>query len=101
MIVRREIICCFVVLSTLACVVSIAGVAEACPNCKEALAQNDSDHMRVARGYFWSILFMMSMPFAIVGSFGTYVYVQSRKARASIADSSQIATCSDVQSQSK
>ena len=78
---RRTMFRCVVLPLALACVVVVAAVAEACPNCKEAVAQNDSDQMRIARGYFWSILFMMSMPFAIVGSFGTYVFIQSRKAR--------------------
>lgn len=56
-------------------------VAEACPGCKEAIAENDLQGQRVARGYFWSILFMMSMPFAILGTFGTYFYVEVRRAR--------------------
>jgi hypothetical protein len=29
----------------------------------------------------YSILFMMAMPFVLLGSFGTYVYFQIRKAR--------------------
>jgi len=29
----------------------------------------------------WSILFMMSMPFLILGGFGTYVYFSIRRAR--------------------
>jgi hypothetical protein len=37
----------------------------------------------MAEGYFWSILFMMSMPFLILGGLGTYFYLQVRAARAS------------------
>nr|AGC72169.1 hypothetical protein [uncultured bacterium A1Q1_fos_962] len=33
------------------------------------------------RGYFWSIIFMMSMPFLIFGSLGAYFYLQVLKAR--------------------
>jgi len=33
------------------------------------------------RGYFWSILFMMSMPFVIFSSLGSYFYFQVRRAR--------------------
>jgi hypothetical protein len=35
----------------------------------------------VVRGYFWSILFMMSMPFAVLGSFSGYLYLLVRQAR--------------------
>lgn len=54
--------------------------AQACPMCKEALSSNPNSG-DVISGYFWSILFMMSMPFAIIGSFGLYAYLQVRKAR--------------------
>ena len=47
-----------------------------CPNCKDGLADNQ------ARGYFLSILFMMSMPFLMIGAFSTYMYVEIRRARA-------------------
>ena len=36
----------------------------------------------MVEGYFWSILFMMSMPFLILGSLGAYFYYQVRQARA-------------------
>lgn len=35
----------------------------------------------MVRGYFWSILFMMSMPFTILTGLGTYFYFQWRSAR--------------------
>ncbi|NIP86609.1 MAG: hypothetical protein GTO03_14010 [Planctomycetales bacterium] len=59
----------------------LATLVEACPGCKDAIAENDLEGQRVARGYFWSILFMMSMPFTILGTFGTYCYVEVRRAR--------------------
>ncbi len=56
-------------------------IAEACPGCKDALAENDPNHVRMVRGYFWSILFMMGMPFALVGTFGAYCYLEVRRRR--------------------
>jgi hypothetical protein len=53
--------------------------ATACPSCKEALASDGGDKIA---GYFWSILFMMSMPFTLLGGFSTYMYVLVRRARA-------------------
>lgn len=68
------------VLLVLAVVIAAASIAEACPGCKQALAEGDSGQ-NVAKGYFWSILFMMAMPFTIVGTFGTCAYFQIRRAR--------------------
>ena len=59
-------------------VVLTATVAEACPTCKEGLAEGGG---HVARGYFWSILFMMSMPFLILGGLGSLFYLEVRRAR--------------------
>ena len=50
-----------------------------CPNCKDAVAGADPDAMNVARGYFYSILIMLAMPFALVGSFGAYVWREMRR----------------------
>lgn len=45
----------------------INGVASACPNCKEAVAnQQGSDAARVSKGYAWSILMMIGMPLGMV-----------------------------------
>ncbi len=60
---------------------SIAAVASACPNCKDALAANDPTHSGVVKGYFYSILFMMGTPFAIIGGFSLYMYRQVQRAR--------------------
>lgn len=66
----------------LALVLLFAATAHACPNCKEALAANDPQHSGVVKGYFYSILFMMSMPFAFLGCFSAYMYRQVLRARA-------------------
>jgi len=59
----------------------IASVAGACPTCKEGLAQTDPHGQSVAAGYFYSILFMMAMPFTILGTFGSLAYISIRRAQ--------------------
>lgn len=46
----------------------LAGEALGCPNCKEAVANQDGDAMRLANGYSWSILLMIAMPFSLIGT---------------------------------
>ena len=58
----------------------LASSAAACPSCKAALA-NQQGQGDLVTGFFWSILFMMSMPFALTASFGGYMYVLVRRAR--------------------
>ena len=57
-----------------------AETASACPSCKEALAASSGGGDLVS-GFFWSILFMLSMPFLLLGSLGLYFYFLVRKAR--------------------
>jgi hypothetical protein len=62
------------VLVPLACVAvffAATSVASACPSCQAALAEGQGD---LARGLYYSILFMMSMPFAIIGAFAGLMY---------------------------
>jgi uncharacterized membrane protein len=63
-------------------VVFSGDLAQACPNCKETLAEGGAGAMNLVRGYFWSILFMMSMPFLILGTLVSYFYYEVCKARA-------------------
>jgi uncharacterized paraquat-inducible protein A len=53
----------------------------ACPNCKNGMSGGDPMSVARASGYFYSILFMMSMPFLIVGTFGGAAYLSIRRAR--------------------
>jgi heme/copper-type cytochrome/quinol oxidase subunit 2 len=76
-IVRR--LAAVAVAMTLALV--LAGVATACPTCKDSLA-HDPASASLARGYAYSILFMLSMPPLIFGSLVLYFYWEVRKARA-------------------
>ena len=63
-------------------VLLVAQLAVACPTCKEGLAENDPQQQALAAGYFYSILFMMAMPFVILGTFGSFAYFSIRKAQA-------------------
>lgn len=50
-------------------------VAEACPMCAEALASGKADRSQDAPlGFYYSILFMLSMPFILTGAFGFAFY---------------------------
>jgi uncharacterized membrane protein len=62
-------------------VLSWSALATACPTCKEGLAGSDPNHERIVAGYFYSILFMMSMPFVVLGTFGSCAYLSVRRAR--------------------
>jgi hypothetical protein len=60
-------------------VLAIAQTATACPMCKEALNAGGGD---LVNGFFYSILFMLSMPFLIVSGMSGYLYLLVRRARA-------------------
>ena len=68
--------------AALAIVVCLASTAAACPTCKDGIAQNDSHGQSMAAGYYYSILFMMSMPFIILTTFGSFAYRSVKKAQA-------------------
>ena len=57
-----------------------AGDGWACPTCKDGLSEGENS-ANLVRGYFWSIVFMMSMPFLILGGLGSYMYYEICKAR--------------------
>ncbi len=70
-----------------ACMVMAAGVllaadAWGCPNCKDAVNTSDPEGLNMARGYFYSILLMLAMPFTLAGTFGAYVWRETRRQRA-------------------
>ena len=74
----------------LAVVLLTGAVAWACPGCRDALASNDGGPQGdTVSGYFWSILFMMGMPFAIFGTFAGCMYRTVRRAQKSQAASEQ------------
>ena len=59
---------------TLALVPGRRAWLQACPNCKDALAANSEGGADLVRGYFYSILFMMGMPFTLLGAFSFSMY---------------------------
>ena len=73
---------CRSVMALLVVVLSTATVAQACPACKQALASTENVAAgNPIQGFMWSILFMMSMPFLLLGGFGTYLWYIVRRAR--------------------
>ena len=58
-----------------------ADSALACPTCRDNLAA-DPESANIVRGYFYSILFMLSMPPLILSGLSLYFYYEVRKARA-------------------
>jgi ABC-type Na+ efflux pump permease subunit len=55
-------------------------MALACPNCKDALAA-DPDSANLARGLYYSILFMLAMPMLILTGLGSLFYLEIRRAK--------------------
>lgn len=74
----------------LAMILVWTGLAAACPTCKESLA-HDPASANLARGYAYSILFMLSMPPLIFGSLALYFYWLVRKERLRAASASRAA----------
>ena len=68
-----------------AVVLGSAAVANACPSCEQALG-NASGQGDVARGIYYSILFMMAMPFAITGTFVGLAYRAVKRERRRLAE---------------
>ena len=67
-------------LAMVACLVLVAE-ATACPTCKEAIAGDGGNHSNLVQGYFWSIIFILSVPPSILLGLGTYFYLLVRRAR--------------------
>jgi hypothetical protein len=44
------------------------GIARACPNCKEAVSLQSGEAGNLASGYNWSVLFMIAVPFSMMGT---------------------------------
>jgi hypothetical protein len=45
-----------------------ANEASACPNCKEAVSLDAGEVSNVASGYNWSVVFMLTIPFSMLGT---------------------------------
>ncbi|MFO0947613.1 MAG: hypothetical protein U1D30_17095 [Planctomycetota bacterium] len=70
-------------------VVLAARSADACPMCTEALENGKSASSQdLPRGVYYSVLFMLSMPFVLTGSFGFAFYrLNARRSLQSREDS--------------
>jgi uncharacterized membrane protein len=64
---------------------ALGSVARACPTCGEALGHQDAAHNGVAKGFYYSILFMMGMPYLVLATFCGCMYWKVRRARAARA----------------
>ena len=70
----------FIWASVLILVMLIAPISiEACPGCKTL---DDP----IGKGFNWSILFLMAMPFTVFGFIGGTVYLQYRRANRKSTD---------------
>ena len=67
--------------------------ASACPTCKDGMA-GDPAYSNMVHGYFWSILFMMSMPFLVFSGVASYFYYEVCRARRQQAAVSTVAVSS-------
>ncbi len=47
----------------------------ACPSCKQAIASAQDSGGDMVRGFYWSIVLMLSTPLAILGTLGGSIYV--------------------------
>jgi len=79
---RRRILFAALLVVLVACVV-LPAVASACPGCKEL--KSDSDYpggaASLPKGFYYSVLLMVSAPFAIAGTFVTRVVLARRRRR--------------------
>jgi hypothetical protein len=65
-------------LLSLVLMLGVTGTVTACPNCKEAVSAQPSEMAGMARGYNWSVLVMLAVPFALLGT-GTLMVVRAAK----------------------
>lgn len=71
----------FVLALAILLLLALSEAASACPTCKAGLAAHDPTHGDLVSAYMWSILFLMAMPFTLLGSFSAYMYWLVRQAR--------------------
>ena len=62
--------------AVLATCLLMASTASACPNCKEAVENQTGEGAKLKTGYYYSILFMVGMPFTLLGT-GAYLVTRA------------------------
>lgn len=70
--------CLLVMVMAFGFLLANAQSASACPNCKEAVANQTSDQANVASGYNYSVMFMVSVPFTLLGT-GAFAVVRTAR----------------------
>ncbi len=53
--------------------------ARACPSCKEAVSQSESETASMSEGYNWSVLFMLVVPFSMMGAGAFAIHQAARR----------------------
>ena len=92
----KPIIRIILVITVSAAALMVATDLWACPTCKDGIAGNDPISQATASGYFYSILFMMAMPFVIIGTFGSAAYLSIRRARELNAEDAETQRAAEI-----
>ena len=65
--------CGFVFVVAFLAAMIFGSSAHACPSCKEAVESQTGDGARLKDGFYYSILFMVAMPFTLLGTGAFFV----------------------------
>lgn len=57
----------------------LPALAEACAVC--GAGGGSPEHDAIARGFYWGVLFLMAMPFAVAASIGGWLWYAHRRGR--------------------
>ncbi len=60
---------------------ALVGSAMACPNCKEGMNSKDPHKTNIAKGYYYSVLWMLAAPSSILTGWGIAIYRAVNKAK--------------------
>ncbi|HYB53717.1 MAG TPA: hypothetical protein VEG84_07615 [Thermoanaerobaculia bacterium] len=73
-----------VVLAAVLIAVLVPALLSACPLCKDAKSDTDypGGSASLPKGFYYSILLMVSAPFAVVGGLALRIYLARRRGRA-------------------
>jgi hypothetical protein len=77
MLVRRNRFKTWLLAGTIC--LGLTAAARACPNCKEAVSLQPEETASMARGYNWSVLFMLAVPFSLFGTGAMMVHRAAKK----------------------
>ncbi len=60
---------------------ALVSSAVACPNCKEGMNSKDPHKTNIAKGYYYSVLWMLGAPTTILTGWGLAIYRAVNKAK--------------------